>query len=139
MAPASTIMVVPSGRINNALLPRLVAIWWISSMPGFHAGRLSKRVPQRGEALREGFQTRQERANSVESGDVEACRFSMTQFSVLSYISPYRRACGYLEGCPPDFRLKPRVQSLRSACQTLQVRLEPDGSPLFPWNPLVAC
>jgi hypothetical protein len=30
-------------------------------------------VLQRGEASREGFQTRQERANSVESGDVEAC------------------------------------------------------------------
>jgi len=42
MAPASTIMVVPSGRINNVLLPRLVAIWWISSVPGFHAGRALK-------------------------------------------------------------------------------------------------
>jgi hypothetical protein len=39
MAPASTIMVVLSGRINNVLLPRLVAIWWISMTPGFHAGR----------------------------------------------------------------------------------------------------
>src|SRR3974390_89823 len=35
--------------------------------------------------------------------------------------------------------VRPSDLSRFSACRTLQARLEPDGSPLFPRNPLVAC
>src|SRR6202162_3104261 len=93
MAPASTIMGVPAGGVNKALLPRLVAIWWISSMPGFHAGRVLKT----GAAARRSFAGRL--SNAARASELSrkrrrgSMRYSVTPFLVLSYAGPYKRLC----------------------------------------------
>jgi len=64
-------------------LPRLVAIWWISSMPGFHAGRALKT----GAAARRSFAGRL--SNAARASELSrkrrrgSMRYSMPPFSVL--------------------------------------------------------